>query len=155
MEKKQINVYVMIGLPGAGKDTWIKNNLSSDVKVVCRDDIRAELGYCNPGEKIIGTNEQEFMVSSIFNTKLKMFAREGYDIAINNINIRRQYRNDYKKILSPYDVKWIYVVVEAPSVEVNKQRRNGQIPDDAWDRLVQRFQAPTPDEYDEIIYDKQ
>ena len=155
MERKKINVYVMIGLPGAGKDTWIKNNLPPDVRVVCRDDIRAELGYCNPGNKIIGTNEQEFMVSSIFNTKLKMFAQEGYDIAINNINIRRQYRNDYKKILSPYDVKWIYVVVEAPSIEVNKQRRNGQIPDDAWDRLIQRFQAPTPDEYDEIIYNKQ
>ena len=27
MERKKINVYVMIGLPGAGKDTWIMNNL--------------------------------------------------------------------------------------------------------------------------------
>lgn len=59
MERKKINVYVMIGLPGAGKDTWIANNLPEAHKVVCRDDIRAEIGLCNAGEKIVASPQQE------------------------------------------------------------------------------------------------
>ena len=71
MEKRKINVYVMIGLPGAGKDTWIANNLPEAHKVVCRDDIRAELGLCQPGEKIVASFQQENLVTGIFNNNLK------------------------------------------------------------------------------------
>ena len=96
MERRKINVYVLIGLPGAGKDTWIMNNLPNTHKVVCRDDIRAEIGLCNAGEKIVATPQQENLVTSLFNTKLKEYARAGEDIAINNINLRRKYRMEYK-----------------------------------------------------------
>ena len=152
---KKINVYVMIGLPGAGKDTWIAENLPEAHKVVCRDDIRAELGLCKPGEKIVATYQQENLVTGIFNTKLKEYAAAGEDIAINNINLRRKYRLDYKKTLSDFDVNWIYVVVEAPDLDTNKERRKGQIPPEVFDRMVASYEPPTPDEYDEIIYARQ
>ena len=41
MSKKQL--WVMIGVPGAGKDYWIKNHIDSfkgNTKVVSRDEIR-------------------------------------------------------------------------------------------------------------------
>ena len=155
MEKRKINVYVMIGLPGAGKDTWIANNLPDAKCVVCRDDIRAELGLCKPGEKIVASREQENLVTGVFNNKLKMYADAGEDIVINNININRKYRLDYHRTLENYDVNWIYVVVEAPDLDTNKERRSGQIPPEVLDRLAARYQPPTPDEYDEIIYAKQ
>ena len=155
MERRRINVYVLIGLPGAGKDTWIMNNLPNTHKVVCRDDIRAEIGLCNAGEKIVATPQQENLVTSLFNTKLKEYARAGEDIAINNTNLRRKYRMEYKKALAGFDVNWIYVVVEAPDIETNKERRKGQIPPEVFDRLKASYEPPTPDEYDEIIYDKQ
>ena len=155
MERKKINVYVMIGLPGAGKDTWIKNNLPDTHKVVCRDDIRAELGLCKAGEKIVATREQENLVSALFDTKLKEYARAGEDIAINNINLVRKYRQNYKMVLKDFDVNWIYVVVEAPDLETNKKRREGQIPPEVFDKMVKYYEPPTPDEYDEIIYARQ
>ena len=156
MERKnKINVYVMIGLPGAGKDTWIANNLPETQKVACRDDIRAELGLCNAGEKIVASRQQENLVTNIFNQKLKEYARAGEDIVINNINIKRKYRMDYKRVLSDFDVNWIYVVVEAPDLDTNKERRKGQIPPEVFDRMVASYEPPTPDEYDEIIYAKQ
>jgi predicted kinase len=155
MERKKINVYVLIGLPGAGKDTWIMNNLPNTHKVVCRDDIRAEIGLCNAGEKIVATPQQENLVTSLFNTKLKEYARAGEDIAINNTNLRRKYRMEYKKILVGFDVNWIYVIVEAPDLDTNKARRKGQIPPEVFDRLKASYEPPTPDEYDEIIYAKQ
>ena len=155
MEKRKINVYVLIGLPGAGKDTWIMNNLPDAHKVVCRDDIRAEIGLCNAGEKIVASPQQENLVTTLFNTKLKEYARAGEDIVINNTNLRRKYRNEYKKALRDFDVKWIYVVIEAPDLDINKERRKGQIPPEVLDRLAQSYEPPTQDEYDEITYAKQ
>lgn len=145
----------MVGLPGAGKDTWIAQNLPNTHKVVCRDDIRAEIGLCKAGEKIVASREQENLVTAIFNQKLKEYARAGEDIAINNINLVKRYRMEYKRTLKDFDVNWIYVVVEAPDLETNKKRREGQIPPEVFDRMVERYEPPTPDEYDEIIYAKQ
>ena len=108
------------------------NNLPNTHKVVCRDDIRAEIGLCNAGEKIVATPQQENLVTSLFNTKLKEYARAGEDIAINNTNLRRKYR-----------------------METNKERRKGQIPPEVFDRLKASYEPPTPEEYDEIIYAKQ
>ena len=155
MERKKINVYVMIGLPGSGKDTWISQNLPNTHKVVCRDDIRAEMGLCKAGEKIVANKEQENLVSALFDQKLKEYARAGEDIAINNINLVRKYRMNYKRVLRDFDVNWVYVVVEAPDLETNKKRREGQIPPEVFDKMVKYYEPPTPDEYDQIIYAKQ
>ena len=49
---EKINVYVMIGLPGAGKDTWIREHLPDCKCIACRDDIRVELGLCGPTKSL-------------------------------------------------------------------------------------------------------
>ena len=148
---ERINVYVMIGLPGAGKDTWIRNNLPGCKCIACRDDIRVELGLCGADEKFAGTQEQEKLVTGIFNAKLREYAESGQDIVINNTNLKRRYRMQYKSLLSHFPIKWIYVVVKAPSIEDNIARRNGQIPPEIIMRMQEGYQPPTPDEYDEII----
>ena len=152
---KTVTVYMMIGLPGAGKNTWIDKNLPSTVKQVSRDDIRVELGYCTSDEKIVGTSQQEAMVSDVFNKKLVSYVKEGHDVVINNINLRKKYRDDYKKLLSKYNVRWVYVVIEAPSIEDNISRRQGQVPEDVLRNMYNGFVMPSPDEYDEIIHYKQ
>ena len=141
----------MIGLPGSGKDTWIKNNLPGVKCIASRDDIRVELGLCGPDEKFAGTPEQENLVTGVFQCKLKEFARSGEDIVINNTNLIKRYRMDYKRLLKDFPVEWIYVVVKAPSIEDNIKRREGQIPPEVIIRMANRYEPPTPDEYDEII----
>ena len=148
---ERINVYVMIGLPGAGKDTWIRNNLPDCKCIACRDDIRVELGLCGADEKFAGTQEQENLVTGIFNAKLREYTESGQDIVINNTNLKRRYRMQYKSLLRHFPIKWIYVVVKAPSIEDNIARRNGQIPPEIIMRMQEGYQPPTPDEYDEII----
>lgn len=144
------NIYVMIGLPGAGKDTWIKNNLPNIECVVCRDDIRAELGYCSSGEKIVGTPEQENIVTNTFNTALLMQVRSGKDVVINNTNLRKKYRMQYHRLLKDFDLNWVYIVIKAPSLQDNIKRRSGQIPPEVFERLEKSYEPPTPDEYNEI-----
>ena len=148
---ERINVYVMIGLPGAGKDTWIKANLPGIKCIACRDDVRIEVGLCGPGEKYCGTQEEENLVTAIFNTRLQQYARSGEDIVINNTNIKRWQRKQYKKLLRNFNVNWVYVVIKAPSIEDNIERRAGQIDPEVLRRIEASYQPPTPDEYDEII----
>jgi predicted kinase len=144
-------VYVMIGLPGSGKNTWINNNLGRNVKQVSRDDIRIELNMCDNDEKVVGTREQEQLVTQIFNKRLVNYVRNGFDVVINNINLKRRYRDDYKRLLSQFNVQWVYVVVMAPSIQDNIARRNGQIPKDILLKMHNDFIMPSEDEYDDII----
>lgn len=140
----------MIGLPGAGKDTWIKNNLPNCKCIACRDDVRVELGMCGPDEKYCGTKEEENLVTGIFNAKLRKYAESGQDIVINNTNLKKAYRMQYKKLLRYFPIYWIYVVIKAPSLEDNIARRRGQIPPEIIMKMQESYEPPTPDEYDEI-----
>ena len=66
----------MIGLPGAGKDTWIRKHHPNCNYVVSRDDIRIELGMCGPNGKARGTNSQENVVTGLFNLRLQNYAEK-------------------------------------------------------------------------------
>lgn len=75
----------MIAPPGAGKSTYVKNELSSSY-ILSRDLIRAELGFCKNGEKIVGTTEQECKVHATWKFRLEDALRKGIDIVIDDTN---------------------------------------------------------------------
>ena len=154
--KKNITCIVMIGLPGAGKNYWIDNYLPKAYKgktygCVSRDDIRVKLGMCGIDEKYLGTSQEEEAVTRVFNTEIKNCA-EQYDIVvINNINLRRKYRDSYKEILNKsFNVEWIYVYIEAPDLATNATRRDGQIPANQFPQMIRKFEWPVPEEYDDF-----
>jgi predicted kinase len=149
-KRKHLEVEMYLGLPGAGKDTAIAASMSDgkDRAIICRDDIRIELGYCGEGEKYLGTNEEENKVTEVFNRKLKDAAEAGKVIVLNNMNNRRKYRDAYKQMLKDYNVCWKYIYVEASELSKNIERRNGQIHELAFRKMVESFEFPTPDEYD-------
>ena len=149
-KRKHLEVEMYLGLPGAGKDTAIAASMidGKDRAIICRDDIRIELGYCGEGEKYLGTNEEENKVTEVFNRKLKDAAESGKVIVLNNMNNRRKYRDAYKQMLKDYNVCWKYIYVEASELNKNIERRKGQIHELAFRKMVESFEFPTPDEYD-------
>ena len=170
-DKKPLTVVTLIGLPGAGKDTFLQKLLQTDspftyisdgglktvptydpknAVVLCRDDIRAELGFCKNGEKIVGTSKQEQDVTKLFNDRLLDAARNGKVIVLNNINLKAKYREETLRYLSGYDVKSIYYYIEADCLDTNKERRNDQIPDEVFDNMIMNFDWPKPSEYNEF-----
>jgi predicted kinase len=152
-DKPKINVELYMGLPGAGKDTSIHNEPDiSDKVIVCRDDIRIDLGFCKPGEKYLGTNDEENEVTKEFNKRMVEAAAAGKTIILNNMNNKRKYRDEYKRILKDYNVTWHYIYVEADSLQKNIDRRNGQIPEHVFPKLIENFEFPTFDEYDRLEY---
>lgn len=158
-DKGKTQAFMFIGLPGAGKNTAIDDMFKDrDIKVLSRDDIRAELGYCGKDDKIIGTPEQEKKVSEIFNKRLAEYAKNGVDFVINNINLKKKYRDDYHTMAnqaSGNNIEWVYVYIEAPSLQSNINRREGQIKANAFNDMIEKFDWPTADEYDEFFIKKQ
>jgi predicted kinase len=148
-------VTVLIGISGCGKDTYINYMDDKDAVVVCRDDIRADFDMCKKGEKIVGTKEQEEMVSKEFNKRLIDAAENGKNIIINNINLKKKYRDNYKELLKGYAYNWNYVYIEAPTLEENNKRHNGQVSMDVLKQMIDNFDFPMISECDNLKIIKQ
>lgn len=153
LKEKNPSIYVtvLIGLSGAGKSTFA-NLYSSKYVIISRDFIRAELGFCKEGDKVVLSTEQEKKVSDVFNLKLLQAAREGKDIMIDNLNLKKKYRDAYKNLLKDFNIIWNYVYVYTTDISTNLERRNGVISKEILKNMIMNFDWPTPDEYDVLNY---
>lgn len=149
--KPHITVYVMIGLPGSGKSTYaheLVDKGDADV-IISRDIIREQLGYCDKDEKVVLNKEKENKVTKVFNEMILDAASEGKRIVIDNLNLKFEYRNSYKSLLSNYYVEWKYIYVEAENLSVNMARRASQITENVFKEMINKLEWPTIDEYKE------
>ena len=148
-EKGEFKVYMMVGIPGAGKSTWIKNNVP-DLPVVSRDIIRAELGMCEPGDKYAGTPDEENEVTMHEYMKMGEYCNGRQSFVIDDTNTHKKYRKQMIDFLREHGAKVVFVHLDTP-LDVCKKRREGQIPPEVMDRIYRRRVIPSEDEYDEII----
>lgn len=149
--KPHLTVYVMIGLPGSGKSTYAQKLVDkgdADV-IISRDIIREQLGYCGKDKKVVLNKEKENKVTKVFNEMILDAASEGKSIVIDNLNLKFEYRNSYKSILSNYYVEWKYIYVEAENLSVNMARRASQITENVFKEMINKLEWPTIDEYKE------
>lgn len=160
---------IMIGIPGAGKNYFLENQmdkfLTEEVDpnillraTISRDDIREELDMCKSGEKVMLTNGQEKKVTKAYCQKVEDAIPAVDAVIFNDMNIKYTYRRQYHELLEAhkeYEWKWIYIYVEAPNLSTNISRRDGQIPSDCFKRFTRTLDWPKPDEYDMLIISKQ
>lgn len=151
-KKDFFTVYMMVGLPGSGKDTLIKEYLNG-IPTICRDDIRTEIGV--KGEKPQGNKEQENQVTQIFEERMIENCKKKQSFVINNTNLKKQYRKRFLEIIKPYEPKVVYIYVEAPSLEDNYKRREEQINPEIIKRMASNFDFPLPSESNYIYLDIQ
>lgn len=138
---KPINVTVLIGLPGSGKTTKLQEFVKStcdNYVILSRDLIRVELGYCT-----------EDKVTEVFNQRFKEALDCNLEIYIDNINLRRCDRDDYKKLAGKHNIRWNYVYIQPSNLNLNYERRP-KISKIVFDEMIQKFDWPTPDEYDDL-----
>jgi predicted kinase len=123
--------------------------------VLSRDDIRIELGYCGDGEKYLGNKEEEQKVSELFNKRFEEGIKNGRIIVLNNLNLKKKYREESVRLLrkNGYVVKFVYV--EAPTLEHNYERRKNDMNKEVIDNMILSFDFPEPNEYDELYIKKE
>jgi gluconate kinase len=151
-DKTEIRVYMMMGISGSGKSTKVDEIIADEEEgttvVVSRDIARVALGYCSDSEKYLGTTEQETMVTAYCNELIRESVEKGKHIIIDDMNLKRKYRDAIKELFKNYNVRYIYVYVEADSIEKNIERRRGHISPDIIKSMINSIEWPTVDEYD-------
>lgn len=148
----KFTIYIMVGLPGSGKDTYIEKNFE-DIPVVCRDDIRIAMGI--RGEKPMGDKAQERQVTEIQNAMIIKYAQEGQSFVVNNTNLRLSYRNNIKNITRQYKPQIVMVYIEAPTFQDNIERRKGMISPSVIEKMRNNFDFPRRYEACSLIIEKQ
>lgn len=152
--------YVMVGVPGTGKSTFIdKNNMHSNYKksclekipVISRDSVRIDLGFVNKDGKFKGNKAQEDKVTSVIDKQLEECFNNEQSFYYDNINLKLKYRKDFNKLVKKHGYKITYIYCQTDKDTLYK-RRGSQIPLGTLNKMIRDFDYPEPIEYDNIIY---
>ena len=127
--KPIFNCWIMVGIAGAGKSTWIKNNLPKGIKIVNQDQIRVDMGIMtNIDKKAIGSELEEQEVRKKNDQLINKYINSKTDFVIDNVNA------SYGRILNLYQrLKSIganvKIVIVDTDVETCLSRRKEDIPE--------------------------
>jgi predicted kinase len=138
-------VILMSGLPGAGKDTWIRSQ-AQHLPMVSLDEIRAEL--------CIGPEQNQGRVIQEAKARAKALLRTKSPFVWNATNITSHIRKPLIDIFLSYGARVKIVYVEphyADLIRQNKDRRDA-VPVPVIDKLIAKLEVPTMIEANEVQY---
>jgi putative nucleotidyltransferase with HDIG domain len=130
-------VYVTIGFPGAGKDTWVARNLPH-LPVVSTDAIRRNLR--------VSFGEAEQKVFSVAHNEAKLLARKGEPFVFNATSLYRSSRDRLVETLLPFSPTIEFLYLDTPLNKVYQRNRTRppkeQIPSYVLDSMLKKFDLP-------------
>lgn len=144
-EEYRCTVTLMCGLPGSGKDTWLRQHLP-DLPVVSLDDLRADLD--------VAPTENQGVVIQAARERCREFLRAGRDFAFNATNIMRQTRRRWIDLFADYGARIEIVYVE-PTLSVilqQNKRRVNPVPEQVIGHLLDKLEPPTWTEAHAVVF---
>lgn len=146
-DKPQAEVIMMSGLPGAGKDSYIKRHYK-DMQVISLDQFRETLKVA-PDDK-----EGNGQVIQAAKEQARVFLRAQKSFVWNATNTTRQMRTQLIELFTTYKAAVKIVYVEAPYHQLFKQNRNREavVPAVIVDKLVRKLEVPALWEAHEVVY---
>lgn len=127
---------MMCGLPGAGKDAYVRTHLAG-LPVVSLDDLRAELDVDPAGN--------QGAVVQAGKERAREHLRRGEDFVFNATNVNRQRRGPLLQLAADYGARVRIVYVEAPweRLLADNRARQGRVPEAVVRRASERWEVPT------------
>lgn len=142
--------FLMVGLPGSGKSTWIKNSLPANIPVISRDIIRHKLGFTKSvDQKAVLSKDKEDTVTEYEMGMIHNYLAAGVDIVIDDINTGK-YRKNMIQFLRDHGAEVVGVRMNT-SLDTCIKRRDGQISADVMRNISKRMIPLTEDEVDKVI----
>lgn len=151
--KKQKKVFLLAGVPGSGKSTWIRSMMNPEIDIhISRDQIRFAL--LNDKDQYF---EVEDKVKATFFKQIRDYTDDGYDdncVFIDATHLtsksRKQIRNSIKG--RPYQIAVSFEVPLETALARNAQRSGrALVPETVIYNMYNRYEIPTLKEgFDEI-----
>ncbi|MGA1780512.1 MAG: AAA family ATPase, partial [Planctomycetota bacterium] len=134
-EDPTCTVTVLSGLPGAGKDTWVREH-RPDLPVVSLDRIRARLG--------VAPTDNQGTVIQAAREEARTHLRAKRDFVWNATNVTRQVRRMPIGLCAQYGARVEIVAIETTSDALFKQNRSrtNAVPDTVLSNLIRKWEAP-------------
>ncbi len=138
-------VILMSGLPGSGKDHWIRQHVP-DLPVVSLDDIRRTMH--------IAPSKPQGPVVAEARRQATAMLRERTPFVWNATNISYDLRQKCFQLFERYGarVKIVYVEAEPETLRSQNRNRDAVVPDAVLDRLLRRWEVPALYEAHEVQY---
>lgn len=146
-DETKFTVTMLAGIPGAGKDTYLKNNLS-DHNVVSLDDIRRELKVKPTDSKGNGRVIQEAM------ERCKVLMRKHQNFVFNATNLTKDLRSKWISLFEEYGglVEIHYIEVPYSTLLKQNNSREHAVPAKVVERLIDKLEMPTCKEVHAVKY---
>jgi predicted kinase len=142
-EDFRTEVVLMSGLPGAGKDRWIRQHLGS-LPVISLDQLRRELD--------IEPTDQQGPVVSRARELAREHLRRGQSFVWNATNLSRQVRGESIRLLAAYNarIRIVYVEVSEDRLHEQNRQRPTRVPQEVIERLLDRWEVPDATEAHQV-----
>ncbi len=146
-EDLSFDVIMMSALPGAGKDTFIQENI--DLPVLSLDDIRRE-HKIDPKDK-----KKNGQVIQMGKEAAKVYMRAKKSFVFNATNITASMRSKWISLFTEYGGRVIIYYVEVPYKKLLKQNRDReyQVPEKVVHDMIDKLEIPTPYEAHAVRYE--
>jgi len=140
----KFTVYMMSGLPGSGKDTYIRSHFA-DLPVISLDDLREEFEVAH------GDSYMQGKIVAMAYEQAKVYARRAQSFVWNSTNLTKMLRNRLTQAMLPYHAK-IEIIYLETDFEANVLRRKGEIPAKEMLKMQKMLDLPMPNEAYKVIY---
>jgi putative nucleotidyltransferase with HDIG domain len=146
-EAPETEVVLISGLPGAGKDTYIKKYFP-DMPLISLDNIRNEWSIA-PTDKT-GNGQ----VIQAAREQARSYLRRHTGFVWNATNTTRQMRSQLIALFHAYNAKVKLVYIEAAYQQLQRQNRNREaiVPVGVQEKLINKLEVPVLWEADEVCY---
>jgi putative nucleotidyltransferase with HDIG domain len=144
-DDSKCEVVVLSGLPGAGKDTWVRANAGGRAAIAL-DDIRREL-------EVDPADDQSAVVTAAY-ARARALLRRGEPFVWNATNVSRILRGRVIDLCAAYRarVRVVYLEPPVPLIRARNAGRTKRVPKRVWERLFDKLDVPTPAECHEVEY---
>lgn len=143
-EAYRANVTMMSGLPGSGKDTWLRQH-RADLPVVSLDDLREELD--------VAATDNQGQIIQAATERCRQHLREGRPFAFNATNLLKQTRQRWINLFADYGarIEIVYIEPRWSTVCEQNRRRDQPVPDRVIRALAAKCEPPTWAECHELL----